>query len=561
MKAGITTRTIAVLVCTGLLPIIALTLFTPFYQTNDDIAMRLLAEGNFVPGSQPVPFLMFMNIAAGKLLALAYGLAPAIPWYDLFLGASLTAAAAALVSSWMGEAKPLEIAWTAVFALLFLLPAFVAVQFSLAGMGCAAAGAALMIRAGVEPAEPHASRRRLQIGIALFVLGSVIRFEGAVLIAIETAALAIPLIAGRWRDRPARPQMGRAMFAFVAAAMIAAVLFGVNQVAYRLNTGWKDFYEYNLLRSRLGEYLAPERLTADAAIEIAKEVEWSPTDFALFRNWFFTDPDVYSLDRVRTAERLFYGAAAKPTDEDRRTRLARGLALGRSLIADTRWAFMLMGAFVLARGVRRPKLILYFVWVVVVLVLLIVGISLALKAPPQRIFWPMLILSATMLTIAAHEWGVPAPASIELAALAVAICVTVTALLPLHKESNGRREAAATARRDVAGLRQTGATLFVLHANAFPYEDYWRPLHSDRASFDFVGLGASARTPPVQDFLRTTGRTDLAWSLCSDPSVLLIASEHLPPMLTTFVAEHRGVSVRFEEVFHGQRVTAWKCRR
>ena len=101
----------------------------------------------------------------------------------------------------------------------------------------------------------------------------------------------------------------------------------------------------------------------------------------------------------------------------------------------------------------------------------------------------------------------------------------------------------------------------MLHANAFPYEDFWQPMHTEKAAFDFVGLGASARTPPVQGFLARSGRSDLPWSLCNDPSMLIIAAERIPPMLVTFVREHRGVNVQFTKTFEGKEITAWRCQR
>jgi hypothetical protein len=553
-------RTAANLAIVVLLLLVALTLFSPFYQTNDDIAMRLLAEGNFVPGDEPLPFLMFINVILGKIISLAYELTPAIPWYDCLLGGAMIAAAAALISVWIGSGTVYEIALAALIAAYFLLPTFVSVQFSLAGMGCAAAGAALIASAALETMENERRRRYLQYGAALFFMGSLIRFEGAVLIAIEAAALFLPMIASPLRDAEKRPHLRRALIAAGLASLLATGAFIANQLVYRQARGWQSFYEYNLLRSRLGEYITPDRLSPEATASLAKEIGWSNNDFALFRNWFFTDPHLFSLEKVRQAERLFYGASNKPAEDARTVRLQRAKDLARSFFVDSRWAFLAMAVLVVAYGLR-PKLLLYLIGVMLTLGILNVAISLSLKAPPQRISWPMLILAVTALAIAARRWGQPAPAPVRVAAILLGVFVVAIAVLPLKKESDARELAAAVAQSDVAGLKQTGASMFVLHADAFPYEDFWRPLHRERAAFDFVGLGASARTPPVQDFLTKTGRADLPWSLCTDPSMLIVAAPYIPPMLVTFVSEHRGVNVRFDRVFEGTDIVAWKCQR
>lgn len=548
------------LVTIVLLPVAACTIFTPFYQTNDDIAMRLIAEGNFVPGDEPLPYLMFINVILGKVLSLAYKVTTAVPWYDLVLGASLIAASATLIYVWTGAGRLFEVIRSLLLATYFLLPTLVSVQFSLVGLACAAAGIALILRAGVTDLQPRSQRLHLVIGATLFVWGSLIRFEGAVLIAIEALFLAMPLVLGTLRNLDERPRLRGPILALGASILMAGVGFGVNQLAYTTAKGWKSFYEYNLLRSRLGEYITPDRITVEATDKLVRVVGWSQNDFALFRNWFFTDPEIFSLANVRKAERLFYGASSKPTEHWREARMHRALDLGSAFFKETRWAFLLMGIFVLAHGLQ-PKLVLYFAGIGLTFGILIVGISFAFKVPPQRIFWPMLILAATMLEIAAQRWGRPTHWTVNVGAILASLYVVGMALPPLKHESDARRIAATVAQSDVEGLRRTGATMFVLHADSFPYEDFWTPLHAEKAAFDFVGLGASARTPPVQDFLARTGRTDLPWSLCTDPAMVIITAPYMTPLLTAFVYEHRGVKVQFEEAFHGQRILAWKCHR
>jgi len=555
-----TRRAVVLLIVVVSLVVISLAFFTPFYQTNDDIAMRLLAEGNFVPGDEPVPFLMFINIIIGKILATAYSLAPSLPWYDLFLGGSLVVATATIVYCWLGSATPAQIGAAVLSAAFFLLPAFVSVQFSVPGMTCAAAGLALLLDALLNSPPLSKSRQlRWTAGAALFVLGSLIRFEGAVLIAIQCALISLPAIIAVWRDETARPRLKGAALAGVVAVVLAGSLFALNQFAYRANQGWKDFYEFNRMRSRLNEYITPERLRSEAAEQLVTQVGWSKADFLMFRNWFFTDRDLYSLAKVRKAESLFYSASNKPVSDRWEMRKARASDLAKNFLADTRWAFLLMAIYVLAFG-ARPKMILHLLWVAIVLVLLIVGIGLTLKAPPQRISWPMVITAATMLIVVTRRWQRPLHWSIPALAALAAVYAAVPAFRALDAESHTRSAAAESARQDVVDMRRTGAKTYVLHGNAFPYEDYWQPLHRGDVAFDFVGLGVSAQTPPVVEYLSRTKRTDLPWSLCSDPSMAMIARPYIRKMLENFVLEHHRTEVSLEPAFEGTRFTVWKCR-
>ncbi len=541
-----------------LLPLAAVLVFSPWYQTNDDVAMRLIAEGTFVPDVGPLPFLMHVNIVLGKLLSLAYSIAPALPWYDLLMGASMTFAAAALLRAWMDSGDRAQVLWGVLFALFFLLPAFVAVQFSLVGLGCAAAGIVLLVRACVAPLEPDAYRRHIIEGALLILWGALVRFEGAVLMILEGGLLAIPFAIAAWRDAERRPRLRGAALAGAAACVLIVSTFALNQFVYAHARGWKEFYEYNLRRTHINEYIAPERVTPEVVQELATRVGWTSNDFNLFRNWFFTDPELYSLARVRQAESLFLNASSKPTADSRASRMKRGVELGKSFFVETRLAFVFMLAYFLARG-ATARLFLYLLGVTITIALLIAGISLALKAPPDRIFWPMLILGASMLPIAARRWGRPAHPALMVLAVLMAAYVSGLVVTNLWKQSVERRAAAQSAMIDANGLRQTGARFFVLHGNTFPYEDYWRPLHVEKAPFPFVALGVSARTPPVQGSLRKNGRTDLPLSLCTEPGLVIVTYPYIGDMLTTFMAEHHQRHVRFVPAFEGKRFTAWKC--
>jgi hypothetical protein len=553
------TRRLILIAAVAALPCLALSLFLPFYQTNDDVAMRLIAEGHFVPDVGSTPFVMLMNVVAGEIISTGYRLLPLLPWYDLFLGACMLAASTALLFVWSGTGGWEELAWAALLALFFLLPAFVSVQYSLAGLGCGLAGVALMALTIVQPQAPPAQRRSLIAGAALFILGTLIRFEGAVLMAIEGALLVLPLIIVSWKDDGARSRRRRAAIAAGIALAAAGLGFALNQVAYARAPGWREFHEYNFRRGRLAEYISDDRVTPDRLERLASEVGWSNIDFALFRSWFFTDPELFSLSRVRRAEAVLFDAAAPASPQATADRFQRAVTLGKSFVAEAMLALVVLVAFLLARA--RGRLIAYAVAVILTLALLIAGITFALKAPPPRVFQPMLLLAATMLVIASRRLGRSVHPAVNAGALLVAALSTSAALWTLHDESDARRRGHQFARDDVTQMARAGAAFFILHGGAFPLEDYWRPLHVENESFPFVALGVSARTPMVQQSLRRTGRTDLPLSLCSEPGLVIVGNADITTLLTGFVQEHHYLKVRFVPAFKGPRFTAWRCER
>jgi len=379
------------------------------------------------------------------------------------------------------------------------------------------------------------------VGAALFVWGSLIRLEGTLLVAVEGALLALPLL-----PRTSRPRLREASVAAGAAVLAAVALHAIPAAP----ADWRRFAEYDRYRLSVAEY-RPAPVTPAALAELRRETGWSANDFALFRGWFFADPDRYGIARVRRAEAVL--DLRQPIDWR-----GTGEAVGM-FVANVRWVLLLLAAFAIASGARL-RFLLYLSFAVAVVVLLVGALSLHLKYPLPRITGSMLLLAATMLLFGSRSWGRPVKPWIAILAMLLGLYVAAPSLPALHRKSDASIAGAAAAERDVARLR-SGAALTVFHANAFPYEDYWRPLHARRDAPAFLPLGVYAQSPPVQQFLRRKGWTDLPRALCTEPSLQLVTFPQFPPMLETAVREHQHAAVRYEPVFQGERVTAWKCRR
>src|SRR5437016_2097908 len=83
------------LLAAGTLALITPLVFTLHYASNDDVGMRLIAEGTFVPNGRPLPYLLYINFLVGYPLAWAYTIIPSVPWYDLLMGTTIFVSAAA----------------------------------------------------------------------------------------------------------------------------------------------------------------------------------------------------------------------------------------------------------------------------------------------------------------------------------------------------------------------------------------------------------------------------------------------------------------------------------
>ena len=526
--------------------------FDPYYETNDDVCMRLIVEGHFVPGQGPSGFTLFVNALVGKALAALYASWPGLPWYDLCLGALTLAAALGLLYACLDPLPALGWVFVAGFSGQMLLPILVSCQFTHTGTLSAAAGAILIARVALRDLSSRARGLHLALGPVLIVVGSLVRMEAAALAVGLALLLGLPLLWSRWREA-GRASLAAPAIALLAAAAIAAGFFVLDLSLYARAPGWSEFREYNTML-RILEYVPQDEIPATVLSDLRREVGWSENDLSMLRSWFHTDPEIFSIDRLRKAVRV----------------LSRHERLGAALdLESVRWS---LGAFV--KEAFRPLLLLavapwlrpsrrlfaYALYTLLAVVTLVSVLSASLKTVPHRVYWGLLVESALFLVLAAALWGGRA----RIVPSAIGACF-VLALLGLGTRqllarSQGTSHWSNTVRREVAELREArDRVVAVAVGKAFPYAVHWRPLRQPEEQIELLPIMSSARTPLVQDFLRRTDRQDLALALCRDPDLWLVSSRAFTLVLAEFLREHQGAHVEFRPKLRGS-FSVYRCR-
>jgi hypothetical protein len=514
----------------------------PFYLTNDDVAMRLLVEGRFAADMSPTPFVLFMHPALGWGLASLYTAAASVPWYDILMFLTAFVASVALIVVWRGSVGAL------LLSLGLLTPMFATPQFSIVGMTCAAAGSSLLASACGSPAAEVLSKRRLAAGTALLLWSSLIRWEGTALLIAQTALSMIAVNGLRLGENPI--PAGRIVRA-AAVAMLVPIGAAVSQVAtYQRSAEWHDFPEFNSTRGFLTEYASQNAPSSETLSSLRAATGWSANDLYLLRNWFFVDPTVFSLAKLRTA------AAVLRRDEPRFAGAAirRAAAYGWRVVGATGIAILFMAAIALSttrprRAVGRTVVLL------IVFLAAMVFVSAVLKEVPFRVYWPALVLVAG-LTFDSPAAGRGRGAFVALVIAAGLLCVLWSAR---SRQQQSREAEAQSVAGDVTGLRALSPALLVIHGDALRWEFVWRPFVSRAFPFRFIAVGASAQTPPVQSALRRAGANDPVGAVCAN-GVVLIARAPVPDAVATFLKEHTGRVVSFDVAFSGNTLTGWRCR-
>lgn len=318
-------------------------LFSPHWQTNDDVAMSMIAHGygNVGAGS---PTLGFSNLLWGYFVRSLPSVGGLLG-YSVATFASLIAAGIAILYG----ARLSTRSWLVSIALLcgvLVLPVLFP-QFTVnAGL--------LMIAALVcwRTYDQRGTWPWLLCGCILAFASALVRNQEALLV----FAIGCPLLpwARLLRDRAAR-------FAGVALVLAIGLATFANRQAYR-GPEWQAFNALNPLRLRITDYGADVVLRRSP--QLLQKYGFSDNDINLLRAWFFVDPKIADPQRL------------KPMLAQIPPRYA----------SEHRWQRGLKGILVLGHPALLP--------------LLLGGLLLALLYPDRRVLATWLLCIAAVFALA-----------------------------------------------------------------------------------------------------------------------------------------------------------------
>lgn len=210
------------------------------FETNDDIVMLMISSGAY--SGTPDFHLVFINVIYGLLLKELYLILPGLEWYTfLFCLLHITSFSIIL---WV-YCKRITTVWGQLLLLLLLLVLqarfIVGFQFTTTASIVACAGLSLYFERG---------RMVKFIGLFLFLIGSLIRFEAAMLCFGVYAPVMIFPLSGRIRSKRQFLNAGLILFAILVIPMLARV---VDTQVYRHNPEWRNYVDYNRVRGALND--------------------------------------------------------------------------------------------------------------------------------------------------------------------------------------------------------------------------------------------------------------------------------------------------------------------
>jgi len=358
MMNGVAPFALALLWLTALVVIVQ-EMFGIFYETNDDVGMMMLAHG-FGLASRPTDLLLYSNRLQGLVIMLL-GWHFGIPGYSMYLFVCLLIGAGAIVAS-LTRLNGLLTFDLLLVSVLLVRPIF-APQFTIVA-GFLAMGAV----ASLLCFERFRLTSDLVVAASLGFLAFLMRVDalGLIVLLSAPAVLRMSLITAR------------------SALTIGLIVIVVTLAAWYWNVagydtpGWALYRAVDPLRAWFTDFGMTRALLAKPAL--LHHVGWSVNDALMIKNWWFFDPTVYSIAKLREIVDLL-GITA--TFSFTKARLLLGLEqfVGPSMMPTT--ALMLVTLLFVPRGAR-----LRAAAVVVVLIALALVISSSGRLDVTRVYYP-----------------------------------------------------------------------------------------------------------------------------------------------------------------------------
>ncbi len=275
-----------VLGCNAVLFYISFAVFAHRYEADDDPAMAMIACGRLT--GHPSEYLVYINVITGLLLKWLYIQRPLINWYFVFIAIAMIGSSAIIGTSLIricGLARGVFL--YIVVLIFFILHGFCELQYTTAGAFTCLAGLTLVLSS--EQAEASSRRFTLLASILLVTLGSLIRYEAALLIIALTI---LPLLVRAIHHKR------YSYILFLCGSLIAiqsAHYF--NAFYYSHSSEWKYFYEYSTHFGHLEQRPRFDKFADNRAVY--ESIGWNKNDFDMISwQWLYQDPKVFSLKNI-----------------------------------------------------------------------------------------------------------------------------------------------------------------------------------------------------------------------------------------------------------------------
>jgi hypothetical protein len=468
-------------------------LFEPRWETNDDVAMSMVAHGYGI-AKVGMPNLIFSNVLWGYLIR-------AIPPINGILGYSIATIGVSLVfgTLLLHALRRLGLGWRValpLFSLIITRPVLFP-QFTI-NAGLLTVGAVVCFHLYGK----IGSKRSFLIGCVLAFLGYLIRSEEFLLVLF----ISCPLIPFEIYHKD--PLFKRFSF-ILLVAITCAVL--INYHAYQ-SEAWQAFRSLNIARAPITDYGADALLKVNP--EILAKHGYSNNDIDLLASWFFVDSGLANPASLSAMIKEL-GPLPASTQSLVNIYLALEVLIKQALLPLFLTALVLCIIF--------PSRRLFLMWALAFFALLI----LAVMGRPGivRVYIPMF----SLLVIAPFLLSVSEPLRLQkilhhLLLFGVLGTAGILNSISVFSESKASQMHSSAVRQDLIHLSEDTV---VVWGPSFPFEDLYPSMKSWKPSMSYklLGLGVFTLAPFSVSYSESKLSQGMINRLVSDKGVAIFGSD------------------------------------
>ncbi len=474
--------------------------FGPIWETNDDVAMSMVAHGYGIAATDS-PKILFSNVLWGYLVQ-------AIPEVNGLLGYSIATMATLIVIGTvivygMYRAGTGYLIYLSVLALILTRPVLFP-QFTI--------NAGLLMVSGIVCwylYDREKDWRVLAVGCFLAFFSFLIRSQEFLLVLI----VSLPLLP--WRNLFQQRHFKIATLILVSAIAISTA---INHRAYQ-GESWKNFNEINPTLARFTDYQAGLHLGWRS--DIYKPYGYSFNDIELIENWFFPDPNLSDPEKLQA---MLDELGMSPWLENAPYSFWIGLrALGHEKIR----VIVIVALLLTALGARRQGLASLGLIIIAIFLMSLLG-----RPGVTRVYAPLmsLLIVIPFFTTQFSSRHKKLVTAILLIAVTVNCFYAFSSLKKLHA-NNDHAQILSTSLPDET---------FVLWGGAFPLPIVYKVLNvpSPAKSHRFYPLGVFTLAPFSVSFEEEKNGPSLVDRLKKESGIPIFADPKKLRLLGRFCMEH-----------------------
>lgn len=315
----------------------------PLSETGDDSVMMSIASGGYGEYSS---YIVFSNIFYAKVIVTLNAYVGRINWYFAIQFAVVFFSFVSITYVLLKKfTYKLGVVLGTCFLICFSYELYVTYQFTKSAAIATAAGCFILF---YFLESEKIKKRWIFSGIALIVVGSLIRFYAFLAVMGVFFILGIIRIILHLKNKQ-KKRVVLYLCSFFIAVSISFGFYIIDKSIYNNQPEWKEYKEYNSLRSQIRDYPIP--VYEDNKAEYAK-IGMSRNDYENMMQWNIGDTDYYTVDLF---EKILNISPENSEEAKEDSTFLNGVLFYLQEYMETNWSKCFALAFLLILFISKKK--------------------------------------------------------------------------------------------------------------------------------------------------------------------------------------------------------------